>query len=65
MATKKKSVRTATKPVAKRTVTSTAKQAAKKADGFAKKNPWIVAGAAAGVGLALGLLTKGRGKKKK
>jgi ElaB/YqjD/DUF883 family membrane-anchored ribosome-binding protein len=41
-------------------------KAAKKTNAFAKKNPWAVAGIAAGVGIATGLLMRGgKGKKKK
>lgn len=36
---------------------------AKKTNAFAKKNPWAVAGIAAGIGMGLGLLARG-GKKK-
>jgi ElaB/YqjD/DUF883 family membrane-anchored ribosome-binding protein len=70
--TKKSVKRAASKAV--KSVESTVKDvgakataAAKKTDAFAKKNPWAVAGIAAGVGLAAGALLgrKGKGKKKK
>jgi ElaB/YqjD/DUF883 family membrane-anchored ribosome-binding protein len=42
-----------------------AKAAGKKANAFAKKNPWAVAGISAGIGLAVGVLAGRKSKKKK
>lgn len=48
-----------------RQIEAEVKVAGKKANAFAKKNPWAVAGAAAGLGLALGFLGGRKAKKKR
>jgi ElaB/YqjD/DUF883 family membrane-anchored ribosome-binding protein len=67
MATKK-TRKVSVKTVASKspTIKAQAKVLSKKTTALAKKNPWAVAGIAAGLGLAVGILsTRGKGKKKK